>query len=298
MIFKIKKHLKNKFSEYLKKNPGIYRPSSHPFLTGDTLRNYSDHIFDETKTLNPKLVKNNDVVFLKTELKDIYFKNYHKEIDSNYILLTHNSDIPINDEDTKFIDENIIHWFAMKLNVNMNDKISPIPSGLENRYLRRNGKVDNFNKVYSSYLLNPDIKKDKILSSFNVLSNYEIRSKLLQQVKDDDKVNIKNFQSSLEYLNELSNYSFNLCPEGNNYESHRIWESLIFDCTPIVLSNHVNNNFFSLGVPMIMLEKWDDLNHLSINDLIEMNNINNDKNYLEFATFEFWKKLIEAKKTN
>ena len=27
----------------------LYRPSSLPFISGDTLRNYADHVYDETK---------------------------------------------------------------------------------------------------------------------------------------------------------------------------------------------------------------------------------------------------------
>ena len=38
----------------------------------------ADHVFDEGKTLNPSKVKKNDIVFLKTELKEIFFNYYHK----------------------------------------------------------------------------------------------------------------------------------------------------------------------------------------------------------------------------
>ena len=44
----------NKFRNYtLKKNPKIFRPTSSPFISGDTLRNESDFIFDETQTFDP-----------------------------------------------------------------------------------------------------------------------------------------------------------------------------------------------------------------------------------------------------
>ena len=78
-----KQYLSNKFRDItLNRNPKIYRPSSEPFISGDTLRKKSTHIFDETKTLNPRKVNKNDIVFIKTELKDIYFKNYHSKIEN------------------------------------------------------------------------------------------------------------------------------------------------------------------------------------------------------------------------
>ena len=39
----------------LERFPSLFRPSSKPFVSGDTFRKFSDHIFDETKSLNPKL---------------------------------------------------------------------------------------------------------------------------------------------------------------------------------------------------------------------------------------------------
>ena len=42
--------------------PSIYRPSNKPLVSGDSFRNFANHIFDETTTLKPTNVKNNDLV--------------------------------------------------------------------------------------------------------------------------------------------------------------------------------------------------------------------------------------------
>ena len=45
-----------------------YRPSSYPFISGDTFRSIADHIIDETnQSLNPDRVKPYDIIFLKTD---------------------------------------------------------------------------------------------------------------------------------------------------------------------------------------------------------------------------------------
>ena len=41
----------------LEKFKGLYRPISLPFISGDTFRAEANHIHDETKKLNPKIVK-------------------------------------------------------------------------------------------------------------------------------------------------------------------------------------------------------------------------------------------------
>ena len=299
-LMRINKNLiSNKINNYIRlKKPKLYRPTSKPFISGDTFRNYSDHIFDESQTLKPSKVKKNDIVFLKTDLKKIYFENYHPEIKNPYYLISHNSDESVDKTDIKFIDSKIKHWFAMKLNTQANDKVSPLPAGLENARYRNNGKVKNFKKIIDNndYLLSNKTKR--ILCSFNPNTNYQVRKPLLDISKKHPDIDIANFDNQFKYLENLSTYKFNLCPEGNNFESHRIWESLLFGCTPIVLNNIVNQNFFNLGVPLLILNSWDELKSYTCLDLEKLNKINFNKNYDQFVRFDYWKKYINSKSKN
>jgi len=119
----VKQYIGNKFRNLtLNSYPGLYRPDSSPFISGDTFRKFSDHIFDETKTLDPKKVKKNDIVFLRTDLKDIYFKHYHQKILEPYIVLMHNSDDSFEEKDISKIDEKIIHCFSQNLNIEKQKK--------------------------------------------------------------------------------------------------------------------------------------------------------------------------------
>lgn len=291
----VKSLIKNKLRTLsIDRYPGIFRPSSSPFLTGDSIRNYCDHIFDETSSFNPLVVKENDIIFLKTDLKNIYFKYYHPSIESKYILITHNSDISIEKEDLIYLDNKIKHWFATKLNVLASNNLSALPYGLENRRWLKNGLVKNYKRI----LTVPTKKNDRILCSFNPNTNLVERAPLMNIAKQKkDIIDINNFAESNTYLKELSNYSFNLCPEGNNYESHRIWESLIFKTTPIVINNIVNQNFYNMGIPLIILDSWNDLINLTINDLHKINKKNLDKNYEIFVDLNFWKSQIQLAKS-
>ncbi len=290
----VKSFIKNKLRTLsTDRYPGIFRPSSYPFLTGDSLRNLCDHVFDETQSFKPLEVKENDIVFLKTDLKEIYFDHYHQSIKSKYILVTHNSDISIEKEDLSFLDDKIKHWFAAKLNVLASNKLTALPYGLENRRWLKNGLVKNFKSELSKNIN----KNERILCSFNPNTNLMERAPLVDIARNKQEIiDIRNFSESKTYIKELSNYSFNLCPEGNNFESHRIWESLIFKTTPIVINNIVNQNFYNMGIPLIMLDNWNDLSNLDINDLKRINKENLEKNYEIFVNFNFWKsQIISAK---
>ena len=291
----VKSFAKNKLRTLsIDRYPGIFRPSSSPFLTGDSLRNFSDHVFDETCSFKPLEVKENDVIFLKTDLKDIYFKYYHQSIKSKYILITHNSDISIEKEDLNFFDDKIKHWFATKLNVLASSKLTALPYGLENRRWLKNGLVNNF----KSELTKKSDKNQRIMCSFNPNTNLIERAPLIDIAKNKKEIiDIRNFSKSKAYIKELSSYSFNLCPEGNNFESHRIWESLIFKTTPIVINNTVNQNFYNMGIPLIILDSWNDLLNLDIHDLNRINAKNLDKNYEIFVNLNFWKSQIMSAKS-
>jgi hypothetical protein len=293
--------LKSKISNRLRvftldKKPNIYRPSSKPFMSGDSLRKMADFIFDETQSLNPKKVKENDIIFLNTGLKELFFELYHPLINNKYILITHNHDDSINKADFKFLDEKIVHWFAAKLDAEPNEKISPIAYGLENKRYLKNGLKRNFKRLSISAVNNTE-KSNQVLCSFSVHSNPLIREPLLKIAENrKDLITIKNFQKSKPYLEELSTYLYNLCPEGNNFESHRIWESLIFRTTPIVIKNLVNTNFYNLGVPLIMLDRWEDLNSITKQDLELLNKVNKNKDYEKFSELKYWTSTINEKK--
>ena len=296
MVLKIiKNKLGNQFRRItVDRYPFIFRPSSKPFLSGDSLRVFSNHIFDETKSFDPNKVKKGDILFLKTELKDIFFNHYHPKIKEPYKLITHNSDLPVENDDLKYVDEKIIHWFATKLNTPATEKISCLPYGIENKRFLKNGKVKNFKKVLIETKNNE--KERKIFCSFNPSTNPTHREPVHKNVlQRQDIFVVKRFSNNLEYLRELSKYKFNLCPEGNFFESHRIWESLIFGCTPIVEKNTVNENFFNIGIPLIMLESFDELTSISIEDLEQKNKANESKEYSQFSNLDYWKEIIDRK---
>ncbi len=270
----------------LERFPGIFRPHSLPYISGDTFRNYSKYIFDEVKTFNPKDVKKNDVVFVNSELIDLYFKIKNPKIENKYILISHNSDKSLTKEDLNLKNENVIHWFAQNLEVESTDNYSLIPIGIENKRWLRYGLNRRF-KIKNT-------KTKFILSSFNEFNNYEERTKVLKLVNKNYFIDNLKFKDASSYFNGVSKYKFVLCPAGNGPDTHRIWESLLLKCFPILELNSFTSNLKKIGVPGIYLNSWNDLIKYTKDDLNkEYDNLSNES--LDFLYFDYWKKEIESK---
>ena len=286
-----KKDLGGKFRRYTSVvNPKIYRPSSSPFLSGDSLRKESNFIFDETKYFNPLEVKEKNIVFLRTDLREIYFKTIHQQIQNRYVLLSHNSDENITPDDKKYVDDKIIHWHAQNLTFLANDKFSPIPIGFENRRYLNHGKLKNLNFIKEV----ATTKRNAILCSFNIHTNFAVRSSLMELVTSFENIEIENSSTPLEYLTSLKKYKFVLCPQGNGIDTHRIWEALPAKVVPVIIENDFSRNLKNLGIPVLILKNWDELDSFT-EDYI-------NKTYMKFEHMEFekfislkyWVDLIKA----
>ena len=63
----LKQYLLRRFRRYtVVVNRRIFRPSSDPYVSGDTFRKYSNLVFDEVKSFNPDRVKHGNIIFVKT----------------------------------------------------------------------------------------------------------------------------------------------------------------------------------------------------------------------------------------
>lgn len=290
----LKKYLLRKFRNYFVEiNPNFFRPSSHPYISGDTFRNFSNHVFDDSKSFNPKKVRKNDIVFLKPDLVDIYFNFYHKKINNEYILITHNSDVIINHDQFKYFDEKIKHWFASNLNLPNSQYISSIPNGIENRQTLSYGRLYNFNNLSKKVDFNKKID-NLILFLNDNQNNFKLDNSLQTLIQNSEMFEIKNFNNQKNYLSFISQYFFNLCFVTNKLDSFRVWESLIFGTIPICPKNQTTTNFFEIGVPLILIEDWDNLLEFNFENMIKKYLI---KDISKYSKSSFWINRIEKLKT-
>ena len=290
---KIKRKIGGKFRRYsVVVNPKFYRPSSSPFISGDTFRDEAKFIFDETQTFNPLLVKNNDLVFVKSDLIEIYFKIIHPKINSKYILISHNSDETIGLSEIELADEKVIHWFAQNLSFENNKKFTSLPIGFENRRYLNNGKLKNLKTVQNLKV----VKKNKILSSYNSATNFYLRNDLDEITKNIDCIDKKLFDTPFEYLVNLNHYKFVLSPEGNGLDTHRIWEGLLTKTIPIVKKSDFSKNFYNLNIPILLIDNWSELKNFDEEKIDMLYEDFRDFESSIFIKKEFWNNMINQKK--
>ena len=100
---------------------------------------------------------------------------------------------------------------------------------------------------------------------------------------------------SFIYRRILLKYMFVASPEGNGIDCHRTWEAMYLRTVPIVTRSPVTEFFVNLGLPMLMVDSWSDINKLTQHDLVEIYR----EKLIQFENkalyFEFWKNKIRSK---
>ena len=85
---------------------------------------------------------------------------------------------------------------------------------------------------------------------------------------------------------------FVVCPHGNGYDTHRLWEALILGCIPIVRTSGLDKLYD--GLPVLIVKEWSEITTTLLQDtIIEFNN----KNFsLEKLTLKYWVNYIRQYK--
>ncbi len=211
---------------------GHFRATSAPYISGDTFRSFADHIFDETtQTFNPYAVKYGDVVFVRGDLVDEFFKKYHFDISESYVLVVHNSDEVMPGECVSFLDDSkILAWFAQNVGEFTHPKLVYLPMGLENRY-GEHGSID-------------------AIKNMRAKINGLKRKHLLYLPKERKQV-------YEEYLEDLASSKFVLSSTENGVDCYRTWEALYMGAIPIVKTSSLD--FLYKDLPVVIVSDWSEV---------------------------------------
>lgn len=269
------------------------RKSSFPFISGDSFRHISDHIYDESKTINPEKIKEGDIIFIRSDMLIDFFEKIAVNIDNHYILISHNSDENIDEKYFKYIDEKIIHWFAQN-NISKHPKITPIPIGLENICYGGAGKLKFYNKEN-----NIEPKTNRIITNFNLKTNPTQRQAALDILKRITLADIDlEILPQKKHIDRLRNYRFVASPEGNGVDCHRTWECLYLKSIPIVTERYFINYFENLDIPILKIQDWSDLEKYSEEQLDKFYKENKDKFDTKHLHMEYWVDKIKNYKNS
>ena len=238
-------------------------PSSFPYVTGETFRHFSDHIFDPTKQVNPKEVKAGDTIFVFFDYLEYFFSNIHPCIEHPYILITHHffgsSDGAVpGDKLAPFLDNNkLIAWFGINID-RIHPKLFALPIGIASPFYSY-GNTRDFDWCISK---KDHIKKNSLLyMNFAVHTYPKERQNVYDLFKNQPYCDAflpdrhsKPPKTHQDFLLDLASHQFCLSPRGNGLDTFRTWEALLMGSFPIVKSSVIDTLYENL--PIVIINDW------------------------------------------
>jgi hypothetical protein len=268
------------------------RRPSPPYITGDGFRAHCRFVFDEKnhKTFPYSQVQKGDTVFVNTDYLPRFFKKYHPHIKKPYILVTHNSDLAIPGAFAHYLnDPKILAWFGQNVEEVIHPKLHPIPIGLENRY-NSNGNPDVVTQAKKDCL--GLVKRGLLYSNFTIGTCPTERGFVAQLFKDKPFCISSSRKPYPEYLKDLAETKFILCPRGNGLDCHRTWESLYLGSIPIVRTSASDALYTHL--PVIIVSDWNEVTEEFLHQKYE--ELQSKSFAYEHLTLEFWTRFIDSHK--
>ena len=209
-----------------------------------------------------------------------------KKSSKGVTVITHNGDINI--DDTFLIPDNVLYWYSQNVNTK-NPKLEAIPIGLENdrwfKGLKKKekmlGKLSERKKCRNLVYMNHNINTNpsKRFTPYYILENKK-------WVTSERGVNGENFDN---YLNNIYNHTFVICPEGNGIDTHRVWETLYMKSFPIMKRN-INHTCFFSDFPICFVDDWEQVTEDFLNDQLTLMNILSHN--IHMLDFSWWKNYI------
>jgi hypothetical protein len=231
-------------------------------------------------TLDFAQLKSDDIIYTHTFYADQLFEKLEKLENTQFTVVTHNADTNV-----QFIPPDNVYWFTTNVNVRYKS-VRSIPIGLENDFWLRDKK-----KIMEGKLKNPKKYKNLVYINHNVKTNPKKRQKPYDVLRREKYATVhmgSNGTGFENYIDNVYNHPFVVCPEGNGIDTHRIWECLYMNTIPICLKN-INLEFYD-DLPILTLNDWEEMNEKFLYDtFMEMSH--KPWNW-EKLTFEYWKKEI------
>jgi hypothetical protein len=267
------------------------RESSVPYISGDTFRAFCDFIIDGTQsTVNTDLVKDGDTIFLSPNplLISFFFKEVHPFIKKKYILVTHNSSRSVPGEFYHYLDDDkLIAWFGLDCDNNSNPKFIPIPEGIANQYWPH-GNI----KTLTQALQHINKTERPWLVYLNGSKTHKERSEVANFFSDKPWCIKGQHKPYSEYLKDVAQAKFILCPRGSGIDCHRQWEAMLLGTIPIIKHSTIDSVFE--GLPVVLINEWSEVTEEFLKKTYTL--MKNQSFKMDRMFAEYWLHKIETLK--
>jgi hypothetical protein len=225
--------------------------------------------------IDTSFLKKDDYIFgeIFSEYKDnslnIFYIETHfvwdllynlKNINNDFVLVTHNSDHSVTREMSDFIESlpNLKMWFGQNIDC-INKRIHSIPIGLENtKNWTKFSKMDLLHEA-STKKVDPN---NLVYANFSIWTNPNERNRCYEIVKNSNYITNKCLNNVVQdeyknWLNECLDHHYVLCPRGHGIDTHRFWETLYLGRIPITIKN--SNTRFYENLPVLYVDDWSEI---------------------------------------
>lgn len=200
-------------------------------------------------------------------------------------IISHNGDVNI---DLSFkVPKCVRNWFTQNVDV-IDEKIIPLPIGLENsRWFQGLHKREKM----IAKVREPKNYKNLVYVNHNVATNPAKRLKPYEVLYGKPWATLErraNGDRFDEYLNDIYNHKFVVCPEGNGIDTHRVWETLYMGSIPIVKDCITAELLYSY-YPVVIVKDWDEITEEYLNKKFqEISHIKSQYDITPRLTFQYW----------
>lgn len=240
------------------------RPSSAPFLSGDSFRAECDHVWEQGSKVDAADLEPNDLLFCESHLLPELRSKVLCGLDVPVTLILGNSDSNHSDE-LRGVSK---HQFVTRIYAqNLMEPVplvTALPIGLENRWLSNHGALRHFK---STQVVKPENRIQKILCSFALETNRVDRHAAFRALSRCREAVFPGKLSPKNYRRALSEYAYVACPPGNGLDTHRVWEALYLGCIPVVLDSEMTRQFRQLQLPIHIVSSYSELEKIDQNFL-------------------------------
>jgi hypothetical protein len=241
-----------------------------------------------------QITDNNKIYYCNTHDVNNFFDSINFTHD--FILVSHNSDGNITDNpkrsfdaDARKIPKNLKRWFGQNVDIE-SDIIESLPIGLENsEWFPETKKIE---KLFGINSAEKNIK-NLVYLNLNILNNSDVRQPIYNMLQNKSYVTTEYGRNGLnydDYLYNLYNHCFMICPEGNGIDVHQPWESLYVNTIPIQRKNINNKNWRDL--PICWVDEWEQIEDEEFLNS-EYKRITESKYDLTKLDFDFWRNKIQ-----
>lgn len=214
--------------------------------------------------------------------------------ETSSVLVTGHSDVPLTLADLGMLQRIGFKKVYGTNTLNLEGFAESIPLGLTNDcddspFHRVLGDTSHFKKAHENTSLIQDYT-GSIYVNFTVTNNEKERGEAIKFVKDRANTKFENLVMSdsnrIDFLANCRAHSFVLSPEGNGYDTHRLWETLYMGGTPIIKHSPYLPTVLT-ELPVVIVNSWTQIVDEKFLE-VSWQNAQNKRENLRFLEIQYW----------